>query len=259
MNWLNRNQEEEGHNFWQNYTDLMSGFLIVFIIASLVAYHHYQAEKEKFRQEKEKYEALINMVGGTIGTDLTQDQLEKLEQLVANAQLYQKVAAFDSAQNALNSEYFHYDKMYRRYECVIDVQFQSDDATIKEQYKSDLIKAGKDLVSILEKFPQSPNVGFKVVIDGRAALKWDKRLKDFSQEQVDAIDRMSFSRARSLYRLWEGNRITKRISQLGGEIFTSGSGFEGQGRHTPQTDPNSNDPEGLNKRFIIQVIPYIKF
>ena len=32
----------EEHNFWQNYTDLMSGFLIVFIIASLVAYGSYK-------------------------------------------------------------------------------------------------------------------------------------------------------------------------------------------------------------------------
>ena len=75
MTWLNRNKEEEGHNFWQNYTDLMSGFLIVFIIASLVASQHYQAEKENFRKEKEKYEALINMVGGTTGADMTQEQL----------------------------------------------------------------------------------------------------------------------------------------------------------------------------------------
>lgn len=38
----------EEHNFWQNYTDLMSGFLIVFIIASLVAYNSYRGFVELY-------------------------------------------------------------------------------------------------------------------------------------------------------------------------------------------------------------------
>ena len=31
----------EDHNFWQNYSDLMAGFLIVFIITSIVAWYGY--------------------------------------------------------------------------------------------------------------------------------------------------------------------------------------------------------------------------
>lgn len=259
MTWLNRNKEEEGHNFWQNYTDLMSGFLIVFIIASLVAYHHYQAEKENFRKEKEKYEALINMVGGTTGADLTQEQLEQLEQLVANAQLYQKVKDFDSAQVALNSKYFHYDRVYRRYECIVGAKFVSRQTSINPDDEKNLIAAGKDLVKILEKFPKSENVSFKVVIDGRAALKWDKKREDLTLRDHAYADSLSYCRSRNLYNLWDENEIIKQIEDLGGEFFTSGSGYKGKGRHTRQTDPNDNDPEGLNKRFIIQVIPYIKF
>ena len=37
MSKLNFKNEGDEHNFWQNYTDLMSGFLVVFIITSLVA------------------------------------------------------------------------------------------------------------------------------------------------------------------------------------------------------------------------------
>ena len=36
MSRLNFKNEGDEHNFWQNYTDLMSGFLVVFIITSLV-------------------------------------------------------------------------------------------------------------------------------------------------------------------------------------------------------------------------------
>lgn len=48
----------EEHNFWQNYTDLMSGLLIVFIIASIIAYNNFK-EKEKLMS------TLIEMAGGS--------------------------------------------------------------------------------------------------------------------------------------------------------------------------------------------------
>lgn len=41
MSRLNFKNEGDEHNFWQNYTDLMSGFLVVFIITSLVAWYGY--------------------------------------------------------------------------------------------------------------------------------------------------------------------------------------------------------------------------
>ena len=41
MSRLNLKNEGDEHNFWQNYTDLMSGFLVVFIITSLVAWYGY--------------------------------------------------------------------------------------------------------------------------------------------------------------------------------------------------------------------------
>ncbi|MCS3284720.1 hypothetical protein NXV73_23660 [Bacteroides salyersiae] len=44
----------EEHNFWMSYTDLMSGFLVVFIILSAILYNHYNdkvAEAEKAQQE----------------------------------------------------------------------------------------------------------------------------------------------------------------------------------------------------------------
>ena len=43
----------EEHNFWMSYTDLMSGFLVVFIILSAILYNHYNdkvAEAEKEQQ-----------------------------------------------------------------------------------------------------------------------------------------------------------------------------------------------------------------
>lgn len=71
----------EEHNFWQNYTDLMSGFLIVFIIASLVAYGSYKV-----------YVDLYHSKGITEGN---------INDIVVNAELYKKIREFQDAQKLL--------------------------------------------------------------------------------------------------------------------------------------------------------------
>lgn len=239
----------EEHNFWQNYTDLMSGFLIVFIITSIIAYNQYK-EKEKLMS------TLIEMAGGSKTGELSDLDREKLEKLVSNAELYEKVSAFDKAQESLNSQYFHFDSLYRRFECKLDVQFVSDSSTIDSQYLKQLVQAGKEFVGILKEFPSAENVGFKVVIEGRAAKKPGLNP---TLNHIQYADALSYKRARSLYFLWNNNGIIEEIEKQGGEVFVSGSGYYGKGRHTKQTDPTSRDPEGLNKRFIIEVIPFIKF
>ena len=239
----------EKHNFWQNYTDLMSGFLIVFIITSLVAYNQYK-EKESLMS------TLIEMAGGSKNGELSDLDRERLEKLVSNAELYEKVKEFDKAQDSLNSKYFHFDSKYRRYECIVDVQFSSESSIIPTNFNTPLIEAGKELSHILDGFPLNQNVGFKVVVEGRAALKYGTTP---SFRNIQYADTLSYKRARNLYYLWKDNGIVESIEAKGGEVFVSGSGFFGKGRHTKKTDPQSTDPEGLNKRFIIEVIPFIKF
>lgn len=246
MSRLSFKENGEEHNFWQNYTDLMSGLLIVFIIASLIAYNNYYKLGG----------GIIEIVGGSKTGELSDVQKEHMKRLVANAELYEKVRQFDKAQESLNSKYFHYDKKYRRYECKVEVPFKSESSVIPSKYNSELINAGKDLHSILKKFPSSENIGFKVVIEGRAALRYGTTP---TQASIQFADTLSYRRARNLYYLWKDNGIIKKIEKQGGELFVSGSGYFGKGRHTKKTDPTSSDPEGLNKRFIIEVIPFIKF
>ena len=85
----------EDHNFWQNYTDLMSGFLIVFIIASIVAYSSYKIYVDLYH-EKGITEANIN-------------------DIIVNAELYQKIKEFQDAQKSLQSDYFRYNNTYDRF------------------------------------------------------------------------------------------------------------------------------------------------
>lgn len=87
MSRISFKEEGEEHNFWQNYTDLMSGFLIVFIITSLIAYGSYKV-----------YVDLYHSKGITEGN---------INDIVVNAELYKKIKDFQDAQKSISRKYFN--------------------------------------------------------------------------------------------------------------------------------------------------------
>lgn len=233
MSRLSFREEGEEHNFWQNYTDLMSGFLIVFIIASLVAYGSYKI-----------YVDLYHEKGITEGN---------INDIVVNAELYQKIREFQDAQKSINRKYFKYNEKFQRFECTVDVMFQPESPVIPNQCYNDLEAAGKEIEDIIEKFKESTNVSFKVVIEGRAARSHDNPNPSTAQKSYAA--RLSYERARNLHLFWKSKGLLKNIEKQNGEVFISGSGFEGKGRYTGY----GVNGEDKNKTFIIQIIPYINY
>lgn len=230
MRRISFHNEGEEHNFWQNYTDIMSGLLIVFIITSLFAYNKYK-----------KHEELYNKHGITEAN---------INDYVVNHELYEKFKEIQEAQKSLDSTYFKYNENYERLECAIDVQFKSNDSEIPDQKKDSLISAGKKLEEVVERFKSSRNVSFRISIEGRAAKYINDPLRNNNEKEYAA--ELSYKRARSLYLLWQKNNILKDTGN--GEVLISGSGFEGKGRH-----PNIQGEEEKNKTFIIQIIPYATF
>lgn len=184
MSKLNFKNEGDEHNFWQNYTDLMSGFLVVFIITSLVAWYGYI-----------KVTGAIGGDGGSIKVTIEQSRM---------------IREFNEAQKSLVSEYFHYNEQYQRFECKSDIMFEPNLANIPADKEEIFIEAGKELVNkILSKFKESVNISFKIIIEGRAA----RHLNKGSKEANEAADRAvwhtmeirSYERALSLYNLWNQN------------------------------------------------------
>lgn len=258
MSRLNLKGNGDEHNFWQNYTDLMTGFLIVFIIASLVAYSSYKIYVDLYH-EKGITEANIN-------------------DIVINAELYRKIREFQDAQKSLNSEYFRYNSEYSRYECKLDIQFTANDfENIQPQYVEPLKNAGRELEDIITRFSETTGVKFKVIVEGRLA----NNLKDGGVHWVTQENNPrawnealvnSYKRARTVVNLWQRHGIMSNLlyndpaktakdvdqtRKYAGELFISGAGFGGQHRYKCSTeDPHGEDK---NKTFIIQIIPYIDF
>jgi hypothetical protein len=168
------------------------------------------------------------------------------------------IREFNEAQKSLVSEYFHYNEQYQRFECKSDIMFAPNLANIPSDKEGVFVKAGEELVNtILSKFKESVNISFKIIIEGRAARHLNKGSKEANEAADKAIwhamEIRSYERALSLYNLWKNNGIIDSIEKMNGEVFISGSGLGGQGRY-----PNTPGQEEKNKRFIIQIIPYIK-
>ena len=235
MSRLSFRNEGEEHNFWQNYTDLMTGFLIVFIVASLVAYTSYM-----------RYVDLYHRAGVTEAN---------IHDIYVNAELAKKIKEFQEAQKSLDNKYFSYNDTYNRFECKLDVMFAPDDSNLPEDSKKDLIEAGHVLEDILIKFSKSTNIAFKIIIEGRAARPHDIPFEKIPKTRLKHVENLSYRRARNLYEFWNTNNILTNVESLNGEVFISGSGFEGQGRYTGYGE----NGEDKNKTFIIQIIPYIQY
>lgn len=222
----------EEHNFWQNYTDLMTGFLIVFIITSLVAYGSYKVYVDLYHNK-----------------GITESNINDI---VVNAELYKQIREFQEAQESIKRKYFTYNKKYQRFECTVNVLFASESPVLPQEFYGQLEEAGKEIEEIIDKFKESTNVSFKVVIEGRAAQKHNTKP---SEDQKAYAARLSFERARNLHLFWKSRGLLKKIENQNGEVFISGSGYEGKGRYTGF----GVNGEDKNKTFIIQIIPYITY
>jgi hypothetical protein len=235
MSRINFRNDGEEHNFWQNYTDLMSGFLIVFIVASLVAYSSYM-----------RYVDLYHRAGVTEAN---------IHDIYVNAELAKKIKEFQEAQKSLDNKYYSYNDTYNRFECKVDVMFASDDSNLPEENKEELIEAGRALEEILIRFSESTNIAFKIIIEGRAARPHGVPFESISKNRLKQVENLSYRRARNLYEFWKSKNILTDVQSINGEVFISGSGFEGQGRYTGFGE----NGEDKNKTFIIQIIPYIQY
>ena len=222
----------EEHNFWQNYTDLMAGLLIVFIIASLVT--------------------IGKPNGGSAGKEEGESQVDTF---AVGKDIYDMIKEFEEAKDSIgNSNLIKYNEKYKRFEYSKEVLFEPGNAEIPKEYLPDLTAAGREIEKLIEVFDSAEYVSFKIVIEGRAALSADsvKNNPNYpSPAQKTFADSLSYYRAHNLYLLWEKNKILNDIDEKSkGEIFVCGSGFGGKNRY-------KKGEEGKNKTFIIHIIPYI--
>lgn len=223
----NTYQETDNDNdFWISYTDLITGFLIIFIIIALYLSQK-NSTKTNYVQQIDSLEEVIRI---------------KIKEYEVSQKQYENINQVESALNLLKkSDFFTYNAECDRFELKTQVLFPSLVSDIPEQSKQELEEAGTKLQEIIKKLEKIENIGVKIIIEGRAARE--------ERNQTDGGKVLSYKRALSLYELWfkyDNLQLGKNT-----EVFISGSGFEGKCRY-------EGKEEGYNKKFIVQIVPYLK-
>lgn len=219
-------------NYWMNYTDLLTGLAVIFMLLAVLYWNEYNESKGEINdlsnklKMSEKQRSLLNLI------DTSLKALEK------------------------ESNLFKYNAKYKRYELNIDIEFAPEKSIIPPKNIKELVQAGKDLHKFIENLntdlkKKGLNIDFAVIIEGRAAKYNNKgsaaRNEEANNKSRDAVKKLSFERAYALQKLWNTNDILKKIPYC--DVLVVGNGFDGMGRYAN---------EDKNKTFIIQIIPKFK-
>lgn len=163
-----------------------------------------------------------------------------------------KIKEIREAANQLPSTYFEPDENKRwSLKKAFAPRFNVGDYKIEVLNDTmSLINVGRSLmnvVNVLNLKKEDPefnkmDITYLVVIEGMA-----------SKDNYYDNDRLSYTRALSLYYLWKRNGIDFENSQC--EVQISGSGVRGLGRYNQ--DGAHPEKEHLNQRILIQIIPKI--
>jgi len=137
MHRLFKKQTDEEHNFWMSYTDLMSAFLVVFIILSAILYNQYNEQSEQAKVAEEKYNLALDSLKQT-GNDL-----DSLKYLVNR----QKQSLDSLQQNDLKNQILRFRDVFP-YNSYIKVDFDTIRGSIvltprNPDPKKDLFAQGK--------------------------------------------------------------------------------------------------------------------
>jgi len=254
-----KNKGEE-HNFWMSYTDLMSGFLIVFIVASLIAnkttynpkthkvipieQESYDPKKFVLFDKKKNPNVRVDNNGKIIIEDTEWEKLQEIIQSIKN----------------IDPTYFEYNPEYKRHTLKgINVSFKIGSSALKkdisESDRKKLKDAGKKIKEFVDNaVSKNSKIKYLLIIEGQSS--YDKNYK-YSQDQWENNDVLSYKRALELKNFWEENKIIKNNSHC--EIIISGSGQNSTFREHPEEikKDGKNIGNPANQRFVIHIMPKI--
>jgi hypothetical protein len=174
-------------------------------------------------------------------------QNKVINDLQAAKEELEKIKEITAATKALeNGGLYEYNEQCKRFELKQEILFKVNSARIPLKDRPVLINAGKQIQELANTFKDNEKVKFMIIIEGRAAKYLDDERKN--SRVAGIVKDLSYSRSLSLYKLWQQNGVD--LNSRNSEIFIAGSGFEGMCRY-------EDEEEYKNKRFIVEVIPYL--
>lgn len=191
MKRLFNRQAEEEHDFWMSYTDLMAGFLVVFIIISIIMNIHLKAEIQKAEKAEQQYNERLSELGRVL------DSIKKND-LKNQIMKYKDVFVYDGNVKV------DFDKKrgsiiltHRNPNCYL---FKQGEASMQPELRRYLDRIGKSLVfKTISIWEEIGNKDVELRIEGHTDPTWgyyEPRGTNFSfTENL----RLSSDRANNVY------------------------------------------------------------
>lgn len=218
--------KNKSNTFWLSYSDLMTSLffiMLVLFIVCIVKMKGVNAELVKERNE----------------ANASKEQLEKILQLDEQFKVLSQSSALT---------YIEEKKTFVAKDFIGIEIFVPNDDKIKSEYLGRVDKVGRSLQKIVKKlYEQNPQLSFQLVIEGNAAIKFERLKNHTFDPDNEEMYKLSYRRALALYNRWKSNGLNFRNYNT--EVLICGSGFNGINRDMKKEDNN--------KRFVIQIIPKI--
>lgn len=212
---MGKSSEKKRDFFWLSYSDLMTSLFFVMLVLFVLVYS----------MQNRLISNLEDMTGRLRADSVELARIKEIQKTVDN----------------IDRNYFQYDSINKKH--ILNMSFlfptQSPDISkIVPDKRSDLLKAGEAIKSLILKFPEEENIKYLVVVEGQA-----------SNDGWIGNNDLSYHRAQSLVNFWKSNNIgLDRLKNC--EIIIAGSGEKGVPRNMPDIPP-------ANQRFLITIVPKI--
>ena len=198
--------------FWVGYADLMTSLFFIMLVLYVVSFAILQSKQGELKAAAEQLEEIKNV---------------------------------QKAIESLDSTYFQFDNINKRYKLNIVARFKPNSSNIRDinpVKRRQLADAGKNLYNKIKSITDTiKSIDYLLIIEGNAA-----RYKNNYINNTNGGYKLSYNRALSLVDFWkiEGYDFSK-IGNNQCEVIIAGSGYFSQSRDTVN--------EQNNKRFTIQV------
>ena len=212
---MGKTNEKKRDFFWLSYSDLMTSLFFVMLVLFVLVY----SMQNKLISDLERNNETLSAAKEEL------DRIKEIQKTVDN----------------IDKNYFQYDSINKKH--ILNMSFlfptQSPDITkIVPDKRSDLLKAGEAIKTLIMRYPEEENIKYLVVVEGQA-----------SKDSWKGNNDLSYHRAQSLVNFWEANKVgLDKLKNC--EIIIAGSGEKGVPRDMPDNPP-------ANQRFLITIVPKI--
>lgn len=243
-NLFNKHTDED-HNFWMSYTDLMSGFLAVFIIISMILYYQFDLKTKEAERTEQQYNVRL------LELERVLDSIKKND-LKNQIMKYKDVFVYDdNVKVDFNAKRGSIILTHRNPNCYL---FKQGESSMQPELRRYLDRIGKSMVlKTISIWEETGNKDMELRIEGHTDPTWrGKELRGTNISFTENL-RVSSDRANNVYEyiLYNTGLTKSQQDFVKKNMISIGYSFSSRVRQNNVDDPIFDDE---SRRIEIRII-----